>query len=133
MEAWEEIRERTREMELKERELVVELRRTWGLPDAVVLLDPGHFASTMEFAEKLGGEPFESLKNALEHFKRVVANQGYTLKLYPDFVPHSFGFHYEKDGKLVYNGGVICHGLEGVETFSVEMASQEGIHWSIHT
>lgn len=109
-----------------------EMRKKYDLPEGMSIANPKHFIETMEFAENLGGEPLESLKNALEQFKRMIEAQGLTLKLYPDFVPYSFEFTYEKDGRFVYNGGLICHGL-GVQTLTVELSPRAGVHWSIHT
>ena len=123
------------EREARENELVASLREKWELPDQIVLTNPEHFAKAMEFAEKLGGEAFESLKVALEHFRRVVRVRGedWTVRIGSDFVPHSFVFCYQYKGQFESNGGVICHGLRGVETFSIELLDKPGIHWSIHT
>ena len=63
----------------------------------------------------------------------------YTCEIYPDmYVTGSFYFVYKlnrKSGEVKQgmNGGIILHGYNNEETFSVEIAPEDGPHWSIHT
>ena len=63
----------------------------------------------------------------------------YTCEIYPDsYCKGSFYFVYKlthQDGTVRQgmNGGIILHGYNNEETFSVEVAPEDGPHWSIHT
>jgi len=122
----------------KGRKLTETIRQKYPETANFQIGDKEHFLKAAECAEKLGGEPLETFKRALTSLYRWTVNdQSETkgrVRLTPDFVPHSFGFVISNlKGEFVLNGGVICHGLKGVETFSVELVDKSDIHWSVHT
>jgi hypothetical protein len=55
-------------------------------------------------------------------------------QIYPDHdrLNLSFYFNGRYEGGCGYNGGIICHNA-GEETFSVELTSKPGAHYSVHT
>jgi len=57
-----------------------------------------------------------------------------SAEIYPDHdrLNLSFYFNGRYEGGCGYNGGIICHNA-GEETFSVELTSKPGEHYSIHT
>jgi hypothetical protein len=90
-----------------------------------------HFKEAIKFAKTLSKESKNSFLFCIHKLNRIKRNCNEDLTITPDFVKHSFGFCFTKDGKRTLGGGMILHGFE--ETFSVELTSERFPHWSIHT
>jgi len=99
---------------------------------ALVIQDLDHFHAALEFSRENVKESHQTLQSRI--FQLLTGNYGGAseLRLFKDFVPHSFGFELRKGDQPGMNGGIICHG-QGVETLSVELNSSPGVHYSIHT
>jgi hypothetical protein len=95
------------------------------------ITDIKKFHATLDKAKKLGSESRLTLLDCLKRLNNIRKINNYTLTMYPDFVKHSWGFTFFKDGKRNFNGGMILHGLQ--ETFSVELDGEAYPHWSLHT
>lgn len=114
---------------------------------ASFIFNKGHFREALSFAKSVPPshpmrKSFRSSLNTLNRIKRNYAddNPGLRLCLTPDFVKHSFIFHYEKPKPYPHQdetqqiglwGGFILHGFQ--ETLSVEIDPPSYPHWSIHT
>jgi len=97
----------------------------------ITIQDKEHFDAAMEFSRVNCDAGGRGLRNCLEQ----LLLRGYDadeLVLRKDSVPNSFDFAMRRNGGLVFNGGIICHG-QGVETFSMELCPAQGVHFSIHT
>ena len=70
------------------------------------------------------------LDRAIERLK-AMAKDGGIVKLYNDFVEHSFLFEVVGNDGFRMNGGLILHGYE--PTLSVEVVDDPHMHYSIHT
>lgn len=105
---------------------------------SLVIRNMDHFQKAINFSYDMAkkGEikkEWLSLENRIMYLLTGDYGQCEELVLMPDFVPHSFYFELRKEGKRWMNGGIILHGLKDVSTFSVEIDSPDGLHWSIHT
>ena len=96
-----------------------------------------HFKAACRFAKQLGGKSRRSFIHSLHIincFKRHTKEpkENVTLHIYPDWVDHSFGWHFTRDNIVSWgSSGMILHGFQ--ETLSVELTSSNYPHWSIHT
>lgn len=94
--------------------------------------DIDHYKKALELAEKLAGGALASFKSSFEFLERTCARDDETAEVHPDCTQHSFYFRvYRKDSSLSMDGGIILHGMGN--SFSVELCSKAGIHWSMHT
>jgi len=75
------------------------------------ITDIHRFHNTLKKAHELGSESRHTLIRCLKDLNNMRKNNNYTLALYPDFVKHSWGFCFFKDGVRNMNGGMILHGL----------------------
>lgn len=98
----------------------------------IYVKDMEHYEKARKFAESLGGESLDSLIEQFQRAETIAERDNETVEVFPDCVPYSFYFRtYNKDGKLLMDGGIICHGIG--ECFSAELCPKEGVHWSTHT
>ena len=98
----------------------------------VYFLNLDHYNTALALAEKLGKEALESFKRSFNSLERYCCYcPDLTAEVHPDSVQHSFYFITYYKGKAGMNGGIILHGMG--RSFSVELAGQRGIHWSMHT
>lgn len=99
------------------------------------VINEPHFEEVVSFGHKSGR--IASLLGCFEQLNRLARNLRASLTLFPDFAPYSFYWTLQRDGKQVYNGGVIFHGAHdrggdgGAPTFSVCLTATDG--WAIHT
>src|SRR5262249_9289932 len=97
---------------------------------------PDEFRAAIRKARELGGNARASLKLCLQ---RLGSGPDCVCELYKDFAPFSFYFVLKRNGKTLFNGGVIFHGRHdgggngSAPTFSVSLSSERGERWEIHT
>jgi hypothetical protein len=108
---------------------------------------PEHFKAAVAFGKGLGGKSWASFRDSLRRLNNVHnyrMEPGYArrqvVKLYKDFVPHSFEFavfNIEENGteKFIFNGGLICHGAGsgGMAELSITLSPKPFVNWQIHT
>ncbi len=96
----------------------------------------GRLAEIKAFAKE--HDLMESFNNTFSRLKNYSA-KGYTVTLYSDFAPLSMEFSITENNKLILYGGFIFHGPHdgfgngGAPTFSVSLATEKEVGWSIHT
>ena len=106
-----------------------------------------YFVSVVKYAKSLGGKSWESFKSEMKYLggnPTPGSNHdkwGVETHLFKDFAPYSFEFarfatRGEYKGKLMVNGGLICHGANssgvGFPECSVTLSPQSYIHWQCH-
>lgn len=106
----------------------------------VKINDVQHFREALQFAKTLPKDSRRSLRRCFTTLNRIKRNgkrEGIAgpvvLRLYPDWVKHSWAFCLFDTSTMQawFNGGLILHGFE--ETLSIEINPSNGPHWSIHT
>lgn len=102
--------------------------------------DTEYFNSVLEFANKMGDKYKQNLEKKLEFLENYGGSKEYcTCKLFKDWAQYSFGFVLEKDGKRMFNGGLIYHGQtpgehrENPLAVNLNMLNGTEVLWSIHT
>ena len=98
----------------------------------LIISNTEHFTATLAYAKSQPKETKRTFLRSISTINRLKRNlETDEVHIYPDWVDHSFGWSFIKDGKCVYNGGMILHGFQ--QTFSVELNPKSYPHWSIHT
>jgi hypothetical protein len=98
----------------------------------LTILDQDHFEKVKAFAERVGLA--DQLQRQLDY---LGANDGAReIKLGRDFAPHSFTFAMYRDGKYLFNGGLIYQGPDcpadgSFPSLTVSLATGTG--WFAHT
>ena len=93
--------------------------------------DKDRFREAQKFSQKhIDGDGVMGLDDAIIRLKSM-AQDGGIVKLYNDFVAHSFLFEVIGNDGFRIGGGLILHGYE--PTLSVEPVDNPHMHYSIHT
>lgn len=100
---------------------------------ALVIHNLENYRNAIEFQRDKEIDWHASLHHSIHHLLVGSYWEADELHISDDGCLHSFRFWFAKEGKKVgFDGGIICHGI-GQQTFSVELNSQPGPHWSVHT
>ncbi len=91
------------------------------------------FRGALALSRELGKESRYSMYRCVNTLNRLKGT--HELRLFPDFVDHSFCFvvvkQTEEGEKVSWHGGMILHGFQN--TLAVEISASNYPHWSIHT
>ena len=94
-----------------------------------------HFRETLKLAKNMkckNKNTTQSFLRCIQSINRLKRNMQGELHIFPDYVQHSFYWEIQKEGKLVYNGGMELHG-PSMPNISVTLTPTKGYEWRIHT
>ena len=99
----------------------------------VKIMNPEHFRETYHFAKQVKDpRSKQSFLKCIQLINRIKRRYQGTLYILPDWVPFSFQWAIRKDDKLVYNGGIECHGGNWTQG-SITLELVRYLEWRVHT
>jgi len=103
----------------------------------LVIHDREHFDSVIEFqAKNISEENWNKRRDLMSKISWLLTGdygQADTLNIFKDNCANCFGFSLMRGKDCVLNGGIICHGQQQVETFTVSLSDAKGVYFGIHT
>jgi hypothetical protein len=99
---------------------------------ALIIHDTKRYKDALDFADIVGTPEPRTLERQIRYLLLGSFWEADELHITNDFAPHSFGFHFTKNGSPVgFGGAIICHGIG--DPLAVTMEQSERPFWSVHT